>query len=62
MTYFSSPSLIASAGHSLSQAPQAMHSSVITYAILSSPYLFYFYRPCEEALSSPFVILKELLF
>ena len=29
-----SPSVMASTGHSLAQVPQAMHSSVILYAIL----------------------------
>ena len=34
MTKMPSPSVMASTGHSLAQVPQAMHSSVILYAML----------------------------
>lgn len=34
ITYLPSPSLIALTGHSSAHAPQAMHSSLITYAIV----------------------------
>jgi hypothetical protein len=52
ITYLSSPSEIASTGHSLSQEPHAIHSSVITYAIiLYAPFINSKYPPAEpEAL------------
>lgn len=37
ITYLPSPAVIAFTGHSLSQAPQAIHSSEITYAIFFTP-------------------------
>ena len=36
ITYFPSPSLIASAGHTGAHDPQATHSSEITYAMIIS--------------------------
>ena len=38
ITYFPSPSEIASAGHSPAHVPHATHSSVITYAIIISSF------------------------
>ena len=37
ITYFPSPSAIASAGQTAAQEPQATHSSVITYAMVQNP-------------------------